>query len=156
MSSKLLESITVGCPYNLAKTFLHERYNDVAAGRKTLTFTLHGAGLTRDVIATIKRGDDSMHFDEPWIVEWRPLEGGPFPSFHGELTVRADYDYTTSILELQGEYQPPFGAAGAAFDALAGQRIASQTARYLLAELAGELEQRYRKEEFEKKALNDL
>jgi len=67
------------------------------------------------------------------------------------MSVRADYDYTTSLLELVGEYEPPLGAAGKAFDLLAGSRIASQTARYLLAEIAGELEQRYRQDETAKR-----
>lgn len=155
MTSKISERVTVACPYNLAKTYLHERYSDLASGRRTLTFKLHGAGITQDVIATIKRGSDSMHFDEPWIVEWKPT-GGPFPSFRGEMSVRADYDYTTSILELTGEYQPPFGIAGAAFDRVAGSNIAAQTARYLLAELGGELEERYREDELSKNPVNDV
>lgn len=155
MSTKLVERVTADCPYNLAKTYLHERYNDLAGERRSITFVLHGAGLTKDVIATIRRGADPMHFDEPWDIDWKPLDGGPFPSFHGHLTVRADYEYKKSLLELEGEYEPPFGVAGEAFDFVAGSRIAAQTARYLLGELVDELEDRYRHEELSKKSMRE-
>lgn len=150
MTTTVLERVTAKCPYHLAKTYLHERYNAIADGKQTVSFALHGAGIQKDVIATFKHGTDAMHFDEPWEVEWKPAGGGPFPSFRGRLTVRADYDYKNALLELEGRYQPPLGVAGEAFDAIAGRRIASHTARYLLTEIATELEERYARQEASK------
>lgn len=150
MTTTVLERVSAKCPYHLAKTYLHERYNAIADGKQTVSFALHAAGMQKNVIATFKHASDDMHFDEPWQVEWKPSGGGPYPSFSGRLTVRADYDYKSSLLELEGSYQPPLGAAGAAFDLVAGHRIASQTARYLLAEIAAELEERYARQEASK------
>ena len=73
-----------------------------------------------------------------------------YPDFDGELTVRAADDYTTAILELRGQYRPPGGPAGAAFDLVAGSRIAAATAQQLLKEVGQELETRYRRDEEEK------
>jgi hypothetical protein len=89
---------------------------------------------------------DPMHFDQPWRIHWTP-ESGLYPQFEGELTVRADETYETSRLELRGSYTPPGGIAGAAFDWVAGARIASSTARALLRHLGDEMEARYQRDE---------
>lgn len=88
-----------------------------------------------------------MHFDQPWKIHWKPASGGPYPEFDGELTVRYDEDYTTSILELSGDYRPPLGLVGALFDVIAGARIARATANELLGTLGDEMERRYNAEE---------
>ena len=88
-----------------------------------------------------------MNFDEPWTIHWSPVEGGAFPDFDGQLTVRADEDYPTSILELTGSYTPPMGLVGAIFDAIAGSRIAEATARELLKTIGCSMEAQYNAEE---------
>jgi hypothetical protein len=67
-------------------------------------------------------------------VSWTPKDGGPYPSFSGTLSVAED-GAGWSRIEIDGSYRPPFGIAGAAFDAAVGQRIAQATASELLAEL---------------------
>jgi hypothetical protein len=106
-----------------------------------------GGGIEKDVIVTFGEGADPLHFDQPWTVEWTPRGGGPYPDFEGTLTVRADEDYASSVLELQGRYEPPLGAAGAAFDAVLGSRIASATAREFLRRLGQDIEERYHADE---------
>ena len=67
-------------------------------------------------------------------VSWAPKDGGPYPSFAGTLSVAEDA-IGYSRIEIDGEYRPPFGIAGAAFDAAVGRRIAQGSIAELLAEL---------------------
>ena len=67
-------------------------------------------------------------------VSWSPKDGGPYPTFHGTLSVAQDA-IGWSRLEIDGTYNAPFGVAGAAFDAVVGHRIAQGTATELLAEI---------------------
>ncbi|HTD33422.1 MAG TPA: hypothetical protein VK665_07175 [Candidatus Elarobacter sp.] len=67
-------------------------------------------------------------------VSWAPKDGGPYPSFAGTLSVAEDA-IGYSRIEIDGEYRPPFGIAGAAFDAAVGHRIAQGTATELLDEI---------------------
>ncbi len=78
----------------------------------------------------------------PWVVTWEPEPGGVFPTFEGTLTAR-EHDKDTTILELDGEYEPPFGSAGTTFDKLLGHRLATDTAQEFLMELAAEMRARY-------------
>jgi hypothetical protein len=67
-------------------------------------------------------------------ISWKPQGGGPYPSFAGTLSIAEDA-VGWSRIEIYGKYRPPFGIAGAAFDAAIGQRIAHGTAIELLAEI---------------------
>jgi hypothetical protein len=102
--------------------------------------------LSKGVTVTFGSAVDPMHFDQPWRIHWKP-QGGPYPEFEGELTVRADETYETSRLELRGSYRPPGGIIGAAFDFVAGGRIASATAQALLRRLGNEMVKRYQHDE---------
>ena len=140
------------CPYNRARELLAELVAVPAtAGGEERLFHLtvpvpgvEGAALGKDVRATVTPGADPMGFDEPWKLHWEPESGGVYPDFDGTLTIRADETYETSMLELQGSYKPPLGAAGALFDAVLGSRIAHETARELLRKLGSTIEERYR------------
>lgn len=142
------------CPYTRAKGYLREALESLAQNHKEKTITLSvpftegpaTGTLHKDVLATYAFGADPMHFDQPWKIHWKP-ESGPYPEFDGELVVRADEDYTTSILDLRGEYRPPMGATGALFDAIAGSHIARATAQELLKNVGEQMEQRYYTEE---------
>jgi hypothetical protein len=146
--SQISERRVVACPYHLAQGYLaHTVGSNVASPAPlTLSLPLPGAELEKEVIVTYDAAVDPMHFDQPWHVHWKP-EAGPYPEFDGELTVRADETYSSSLLELRGSYRPPGGMLGAAFDAAIGSRIASATAQALLERLAREMESRYALEE---------
>lgn len=155
--SSLLQRYYLRCPYQRARTYLESSLRALATSGQPQLVSLRvpinvgandsGAGLEKDVIVTFGEGADPLHFDQPWTVTWTPHGGGPYPDFDGTLTVRADEDYTSSVLELRGRYEPPLGAAGAAFDAVLGSRIASATAREFLRRLAGDIEAHYRADE---------
>ncbi|HUA09371.1 MAG TPA: hypothetical protein VMA98_08865 [Candidatus Acidoferrales bacterium] len=150
--SQLHQRRYLKCPYNRARELLAETAAVPAAANgqeRLLHLTLpvpgvEGAELGKDVRVTIEPGADPKGFDEPWKLHWEPVSGGIYPDFDGTLTIRADETYETSMLELQGSYKPPLGAAGALFDAVLGSRIAHETARELLRKLGGTIEERYR------------
>ena len=149
----LSERYIVRCPYHLAQRYLAETVALAAeSGTEsilTLTASELGIALSKDVLVTFGLAVDPMHFDQPWRIHWEP-QAGPYPDFDGELTVRADETYKTSLLELQGSYRPPGGALGAAFDWAAGSRIATATAQALLRRIGNEMEARYSRDELAK------
>ena len=153
--SKVYERYFLQCPYHLAQGYLARSVADRAESREpgvlTLRAPIAGADLSKNVVVTFATGSDPMHFDQPWKLHWTPEGGGPYPEFDGVLTVRADEDYTSAILELQGEYAPPGGAAGKLFDLALGSRIASATAQSLLKEIAVSMLEHYRRDESAKK-----
>ena len=147
----------IKCPYGLAKSFLEAEL--AAADGGHLEWRLHvappsphGVDLAKDVDVIVSRAVDPMHFDRPWKVTWTPHGGGPYPSFTGDLTVRADEDWDVAELELAGSYEPPLGIVGKAFDALLGSRLAVTTAEALLVEIGDRLIRLYTAQEAAKKA----
>ncbi len=151
---QLVERVFVKCPYHRARAYLADGIGERAGagGKMTLRVPIAGIELRKDVTVTFSPATDPMHMDQPWRVRWTPDGGGPYPDFEGELTVRADEDYTSSILELSGEYLPPGGAFGEAFDAVVGARIAALTGQTLLRRLADEFASRFNEEEAQKRA----
>jgi hypothetical protein len=147
------EFLYVDCPYVRAREYLHAALAHVSADqlphllRLKATVPATSIELAKYVNVQYDRATDPMHFDEPWRVRWTPEPGGIYPSFDGELAVRADETYGSAILELTGEYTAPLGAAGRVFDAALGQRIAAGTAQELLARIAAEMQAQYRREE---------
>jgi hypothetical protein len=146
----IVERIEVSTPPSLALAGI-ERYLESKKARLEFVVPLKELGLPvelgveRNIIATFapKRRNKLMlgrkheHVD----LDWRPEGGGPYPTFKGRLTIRPSSGKTE--LELKGQYEPPFGALGAAFDAVVGWRLAEKTAKAVLAELAGELSREF-------------
>lgn len=153
----IYESIHMDCPYLRARGYLHEALEQQPDVQLPVTMQLTAhvpatpVELAKDVHVTFARAADPMNFDEPWKVRWVADRGGIYPTFSGELTVRADEEYGTAILELKGEYAPPLGGAGRFFDAVVGHRIAESTAQSLIAGIAAEMRARYEREEAAKK-----
>jgi hypothetical protein len=155
--SKLYQRRYLKCPYKRAKELLGGALEAAATSGEAELLRLElpiaeGAAIGKNVLVSFERGSDPMHFDEPWNVRWEPSPGGIYPTFSGTLTIRADDTYDTSMLELTGSYEPPLGLAGAAFDALAGSRIAHGTARELLRRIGGTIEAQYDAGEAQKSA----
>ncbi|MBV8244721.1 MAG: hypothetical protein JOZ38_02250 [Candidatus Eremiobacteraeota bacterium] len=158
--SVLSEKLVLRCPYARARGYLSLALGQVAQFQEPETIRLRlplagdaGPALEKEVTVRYHQAVDPMHMDQPWSIRWTPTAGGPFPDFDGTLTVRADEDYTGSVLELAGTYQPPLGAAGAAFDAVLGRSIAAATAQQFLRTIGDQMEKQYRREEEAKQAL---
>jgi hypothetical protein len=75
-------------------------------------------------------------------IHWRPLGGEPYPEFKGTLCAEPLYRGSCR-LDLSGEYVPPGGIAGLAFDALFGHRIAEESIRDLLETFKTKMETLY-------------
>jgi hypothetical protein len=150
MMTKISETLHIRCPYGRAKDFLREELAPFANTGKheprVLRVQVRGSELTAPVMMQYNAQSDPMGFDEPWAITWKPKEG-LYPTFAGTLCVRADVNWDSGVLELQGEYEPPLGVAGAAFDAVIGKRIAEATAMTLLGDIAKTMESRYNTEE---------
>jgi len=149
----IYERLFLKCPYVRAREYLREALEAAADGKTVQTLALTApltfvpGTLEKNVLVRYERGRDPLHFDEPWNVYWTPQNGGPYPDFAGEITVRADESYRGAVLELTGDYAPPFGPVGRAFDMVLGTKIAASTARSLLRRIADTMEQRYHAEE---------
>lgn len=153
MATTVHERHLTQCPYARARGYLEESIEEVIHKERaavlpvTLPLPFTSGALEKNVLVSYSHGEDPMRFDEPWKVHWTPEGGGPYPDFDGVLTVRADESYRRAILELSGEYKPPLGALGQAFDFVIGSKIASQTASALLKEIARGMEERFNGEE---------
>ena len=137
------------CPFSLAFEYAAGFFREAAGGGgevgvplRDLVPTLGGRLHEPVRIVAIKRPDGAEpgrahdEFEVGWTAGTRF-----FPDFHGTLRLRiASVEET--LLTLQGEYRPPFGALGAAFDALIGRRIARATMGDLLDRLAQKMDER--------------
>lgn len=147
------ETLYVQCPYVRARQYLEDAVKDAAHSGLPQSLELTAlvpatkVEVAKRVRITYAPATDPMHFDEPWKVHWAPEAGGIFPSFSGQLTVRADESYRSCILEITGTYTPPLGAAGRIFDVAIGNTIAAATAQRLLEQIAADMIQRRKVEE---------
>jgi len=115
----------------------------IAAGRQTMNLHMDvgPVELHKNIAVTFEHANEGTRFDEVWSIHWEPENGGPFPEFSGWLSVQ----YASggfAQLEVRGEYAPPLGAVGKGFDLMLGQRIAAQTCKNLLGDIAGLVQDR--------------
>lgn len=133
----------MACPYVRAIEYF-DRYlaqlplSDSGTGRVLrLRAALDAVGLAgdvaldRDVVASFEPSARTHGLEHGVVVTWSPAGGGPFPTFHGSLSIAAKSPKASTI-SLEGGYQPPLGAIGKAFDAAVGHKIAESTADDLL------------------------
>jgi hypothetical protein len=112
-------------------------------------------GIQHEVTLSLVISSRISTLEARWNVEWKSSDGGPYPEFAGNLVLEND-DYKTFWLVLEGTYEPPFGIVGSAFDLLIGNRIASQSARELLARIASSMEAGFQTDEAEKRHAQPL
>lgn len=133
----IFEQLPLDQPYEEAKEELARMLRAQHARRTPeivrFSLTLASAKIAKDVVLTC----DSEPVDArmPWKIAWAPYQGGPFPHFSGDLSVRPD-PHGRGVLVLTGSYMPPLGEFGEAFDHLVGRYIAIATCRQLLLAVA--------------------
>lgn len=147
---QILERASVACPPSIAldviERYLRSRANvlDLLVPLKALSLP-SALALERSVTVVFETDRHQKlvlgRHPDRLALRWKPQGDGPYPTFNGALTIHPLSGGTE--LELKGEYEPPFGTLGAAFDAVAGNRAARATARALLGELKGELEREF-------------
>lgn len=148
----------VRCPasqaaHRLAEFFGEHGTTDGRLVRLTLCVTAPAAGaadrttLSKEVVASFAPGHPHDSRFPDYDVRWKPDGGGPYPAFAGRLGVEPDDDYDSFILKMTGDYEAPFGIAGALFDVAAGRPIARATVRTLLGTIAESVEQHFQADE---------
>jgi hypothetical protein len=147
MTSHIYESTSVGCSPGRAKRCLAEyferRRDATGMIRLKLRVSREYAG---EELFEAEVDVDALIFEVPpgdalekLYVQWAP-SGGPFPHFQGTLVAEPGESGASFTLALEGSYEPPFGALGAAFDHVAGRKIAIASAHRLLGDIAAGIE----------------
>ncbi len=134
----IAEATVAKSPPERSREFLTDYIRELAASNQGLAVLRLRAGahpgglhLEHDVVVELTpvKTEDPLEYRVG--IAWQP--GTPLlPSFNGTLRFQWDEEYGNTWLVIQGDYEPPLGAAGKAFDAIAGQHIARSTLRALL------------------------
>lgn len=141
--STVTASAYLHCPLARVAQYMRDAFEAAAETPKRLELRAHLIAeieLSEAVLITYAPLEDSP--DTAWLVTWKP-ESGVFPSFEGRLSARFHAADEKTILDLDGEYEPPLGAAGVAFDKVLGHRLATDTAHEFLMDLVSEMRARY-------------
>ncbi|MGP6191026.1 MAG: hypothetical protein ACLPSH_13335 [Vulcanimicrobiaceae bacterium] len=140
--SQIHEFESVRCPFDdvpkFLDTFFAKQTDEDGAAVVELRAPLGDLKLEHDVLVTLSPLPPYTGY-ERLAIRWVPTGHGPYPTFEGVLSV-GDEGSGFSRLDIDGSYQPPFGAAGALFDAALGKRLAESAVRELLANLKQSLE----------------
>ena len=153
--SSIYQSIYVDCPPERAQAYLLSHFENARRvhGRSMmpLTATLGsktGTHVTfeRDATATFAPSTGAGGLEYQVQIEWKPATNEPLPNFEGTFRVQWDEEYGRCHLVLEGEYEPPLGLVGRAFDSAVGQKIAQSTVQALLEALRVEIEGAYRRD----------
>jgi hypothetical protein len=148
--SNVRETLNVRCPFH---EIIHhaERYFSVhrrgqSPGMFNLNVDMSRVGLPGNVQA---RHDVHVRYKvskaegkpDTILLTWDP-DDRFVPTFNGTIA-GARLERGETALTLEGEYDAPFGVAGAVFDAVLGRRIASVTAKSLLQDMKEFIEPDY-------------
>lgn len=100
-------------------------------------FALPGdLALEKSAFVLARPGRDELNLNDELGVEFAPSSAPEwFPRFRGVLDLFPGERPDETIVELTGSYDPPFGAAGHAFDAALGHLIAQRSMRSFLQEI---------------------
>lgn len=131
--TKIVDFVDADVPYEevprLAERYLDSFPTSEHGSHFTMRAWFANVMVEREVLLkAVPLGTDPRYavFD----ISWHPVSG-PYPTFHGRLyALRGDAH--SCRLEIDGSYEPPGGVAGAAFDAILGRRIASESIKDLL------------------------
>ena len=132
--TKIALSTVLDVPYENVPSLTH-RYlesfpsNECEGSYFTIRAWIAGVLLEREVILKAVPLVTEPRF-AVMEIRWHPISG-PYPSFKGRLLARRG-DISSCRLEIEGEYAPPGGIVGAAFDAVLGHRIAEEGVMDLL------------------------
>lgn len=142
-TSRVVVERVVLCPFSVAHDYAEDFFADASRGVE-LHVPLRDLGRLRQPVRLVAErlhdDDDPGRVHDRLEIDW---SAGTrfFPDFHGALSLRID-SVETTLLSLDGTYQPPFGPFGSVFDVVAGRRIARATMRDLLERLGDAMEAR--------------
>jgi hypothetical protein len=136
----------VACPFSAAVE-LAERAANRRSGLYVTPSPPFGEHV-RFAVATTPDSTDSARKHDALLIAWRPQTARIFPDFRGALTVRPHGAGVT--LQIDGEYEAPYGAVGKLFDRIIGRTLADRTMKRLLDDFARDIEAEYRAEKRER------
>jgi hypothetical protein len=156
--SSVEQDISITCPLAQARKRLTDFFHEVGNREgDTLKLALHidiavpnvlaPLTLGRSVIATVSAHQLAGDMEPRYRLQWAPQTPGPFPLFAGELVVVGASDYNSFRLRITGNYEPPLGFVGKAFDMVLGKRIAEATTSNLLHRIRDSIELAFRNDE---------
>lgn len=105
-----------------------------------------GLAIDRDVVTSFAPLTDPRGLEHGVSIGWTPVGNAALPKFRGSLRITAE-SAKSSLVVLEGDYEPPLGAMGKVFDAAVGRKIAEATADELLKTIAERIELDYATEE---------
>lgn len=102
--------------------------------------------IDKDVVTSFAPLADPRGLEHGVSIGWTPVGNSALPVFRGSLRITAE-SHKSSLVELDGDYEPPLGSVGKFFDAAIGRRIAEATGDELLKTIAERIELDYITEE---------
>jgi hypothetical protein len=145
--TKITSRQRVNAPLGSAKRLLLHYLSGHPGPDGAARITLRAGGLERAAVVTLTPAHRPQDMEPRFAVHWEAEAGGPYPAFNGTLAVGGAEDYDAFSLDLDGDYEPPLGVAGKAFDMVVGHRIADATVRELLVEIQRAIEAQFQAEE---------
>lgn len=152
--TKIREETFVRCPPQRAQGYLLEYLRSLGSenggSKLKLTATVGSkegphVTLSRDAVATLEPlSNEPLEYRV--LINWAPTSTEPLPKFNGAFHVQWDEEYGNCRLIIEGSYEPPLGAIGKIFDAVAGERIAHTTMAALLANVRDAIESAYQRD----------
>jgi len=148
--SRIKESTLVDCPLHEIMYYAERYFSVHRRGQEPGVFTLSidsanlkipggvQASHTVKIAHEVKKDPAGL---DVISLAWDPQDQ-IMPKFTGVLNAERQ-EAAHSMLVLEGQYTPPLGIVGAAFDAVLGQRIASATAATLLRDIKAFIESTY-------------
>ena len=142
--AEIHDRILVECPLEQAADLLSERFARRGGDVLTIQVPLADVSVAREIVVSFTPHPERSRY-RTVNLSWAPKGGGPYPTFAGTLTFEPAGVQTN--LALDGNYEPPGGIVGKAFDAVVGHRIAAAGVRALLEAIKANLEADYRDEQ---------
>jgi hypothetical protein len=129
-----------------AVTVFQSATKTAASRAQTVAAELHvnvgGIGVQTDIKISVRKVEEKA--SDPatrLLLEWEAASmPGLFPLMKAELSIYP-LTATETQLDFSGVYEPPFGAAGKAMDAIVGHRIAEVSVHRFVSDVAGYLRQ---------------
>lgn len=101
-----------------------------------------GLSIDREVRIDARTVRDDENINDVIRIHWDVDGSVAFPEFDGTLVAWGEDDPDGSYVEINGEYKPPLGGVGEAFDDAFGHKIAESTAREFLNDLKRAIEKK--------------
>jgi hypothetical protein len=142
--AEIHDRVLVECPLEQAADLLTARFARPGGSLVTIQVPVADVAVAREIVVSFTPDPEHSRYRRLNLT-WAPKGGGPYPTFSGTLAFEAAAAQTN--LALDGNYEPPGGIVGKAFDAVVGRRIAAAGVRALLERIKLDIEADYREEQ---------